>query len=114
RLDTAQELIAELADLNSRTRVNSANIDFSATERRTKQMIELDNLHYAIGERTLFCGINLTITPGMRVGLVGPNGAGKTTLLRLVRGELEPTGGTIRRADRLRVVYFDQNRELDP
>lgn len=114
RIDTAQELIAELADLNSRTRVSSANIDFLATERRTKQLIELDNLEYAIGDRTLFRGINLMIQPGMRVGLAGPNGSGKTTLLRLLRGELEPGGGKIRSADQLRVVYFDQNRELDP
>jgi ATP-binding cassette subfamily F protein uup len=114
RIDTAQGLIAELADLNSRTRTTSANIDFSATERRTKQLIELDNLEYAIGERTLFSGINLMIKPGMRLGLVGPNGSGKTTILRLVRGELDPTAGKIRRADHLRIVYFDQNRELDP
>jgi ABC transport system ATP-binding/permease protein len=114
RIDTAQGLIAELADLSSRTRTSTANIDFSATERRTKQLIELENLEYSIGERTLFRGINLMIKPGMRVGLVGPNGSGKTTILRLVRGELDPTAGMIRRADHLRVVYFDQNRELDP
>ncbi len=50
----------------------------------------------------------------MRVGLVGPNGSGKTTLLRLLRGEIAPTSGEIRKVDSLRVVYFDQNRELDP
>ncbi len=50
----------------------------------------------------------------MRVGLVGPNGSGKTTLLRLLRGDIQPTGGKIRKADSLRIVYFDQNRELDP
>jgi ATP-binding cassette subfamily F protein uup len=50
----------------------------------------------------------------MRVGLVGPNGSGKTTLLRLLRGEIEPTAGTVRKADSLKIVYFDQNRELDP
>ncbi len=49
----------------------------------------------------------------MRVGLVGPNGSGKTTLLRLLRGELSPAGGEIRRAEWLRIVYFDQTRELD-
>ena len=114
RIDTAQELIAGLADLNSRTKINSANIDFSASERRTKQLIELDNLGYSIAERTLFGGINLIIKPGMRVGLVGPNGSGKTTILRLVLDELNPTAGKIRRADQLRVVYFDQDRQLDP
>jgi len=48
------------------------------------------------------------------VGLVGPNGSGKTTLLRLLRGDIQPTRGEIRRADSLRIVYFDQNRELEP
>ncbi len=50
----------------------------------------------------------------MRVGLVGPNGSGKTTLLRLLQGDLAPTAGEIRRADWLRIVYFDQTRTLDP
>ena len=44
---------------------------------------------------------------------MGPNGSGKTTLLRLLRGELEPAEGSIRRADALRLVYFSQMRELD-
>src|SRR5207249_3101612 len=41
-------------------------------------------------------------------------GSGKTTLLRLLRGDIQPTRGKIRRADQLRIVYFDQKRELDP
>ncbi len=114
RIDTAQELIGELADLNARTRTSSAKIDFSATDRKTKRLITLDDVTYDIGGRTLFAGIHFTVTSGMRVGLVGPNGSGKTTLLRLLRGDIQPTRGEIRSADSLRVVYFDQNRELDP
>ena len=68
---------------------------------------------YQIEQRTLFENLNFVLTAGMRVGLVGPNGSGKTTLLRLLRGELTATGGEIRRADWLRIVYFDQTRELD-
>src|ERR1700674_1484570 len=114
RIDKAGDLMSELADLNLRTRTATANIDFSATDRKTKRLIELEDVACEIGDRTLFDGLNFVITAGMRVGLVGPNGSGKTTLLRLLRGELAATAGEIRRADWLRIVYFDQTRELDP
>jgi ABC transport system ATP-binding/permease protein len=114
RIDKAHEMIGELAEMNARTRSTSAKIDFSASDRQTKQLITLDAVSYAVGERTLFSDIHFIITSGMRVGLVGPNGSGKTTLLRLLKGELKPTRGSMRQAESLRIVYFDQNRELDP
>jgi ATP-binding cassette subfamily F protein uup len=114
RIDKASDLMSELADLNLRTRTVTANIDFSATDRKTKRLIEVEGIGYEIGGRTLFEGLNFVVTAGMRVGLVGPNGSGKTTLLRLLRGESAATTGEIRRADWLRIVYFDQTRELDP
>jgi ATP-binding cassette subfamily F protein uup len=114
RIDKAGELMGELADLNARRRSGTALIDFSATDRKTKRLIELENVSCEMGDRTLFTGLNFVITAGMRVGLVGPNGSGKTSLLRLLRGETVPTGGQIHRADWLRIVYFDQTRELDP
>ena len=114
RIDKAHSMIGELADLNNRTRTAAAKIDFSASNRRTKQLISLDRVSYTIGGRTLFRTIDFTLQSGMRVGLVGPNGSGKTTLLRLLRGDILPTAGKIQKADSLRVVYFDQNRQLDP
>ena len=114
RIDKAHKMIGELADLNARTKTLTAKIDFSASNRQTKQLIVLDGVSYSIGGRSLFKDINFTVTSGMRIGLVGPNGSGKTTLLRLLRGEIDPTSGTVRKADSLRIVYFDQNRELDP
>ena len=114
RIDKAGELMEELADLNLRTRSGTAQIDFSATDRKTKRLIELENVAYEIGGRRLFQGLHFIITAGLRVGLVGPNGSGKTTLLRLLRGQVAATEGEIRRAEKLRIVYFDQRRELDP
>jgi len=114
RIGTANEMIGELADLNARTRTTSAKIDFTATDRQTKRLIALNDLTYEIGGRTLFAGIKFAVMSGMRVGLVGPNGSGKTTLLRLLRGDIPPTRGEIQKADSLRIVYFDQNRMLDP
>ena len=113
RIDKAGELIGELADLNTRTRTSTAQIDFSATDRKTKRLIELENVTCEVGDRTLFERLNFTIAARMRVGLVGPNGSGKTSLLRLLRGEWMPVSGEIRRADWLRIVYFDQSRQID-
>jgi ATP-binding cassette subfamily F protein uup len=114
RIDKANQLIGELAELNARTRTASANIDFSATERKTKRLVELQDVSFAIGERTLFRDLSFVLTAGMRIGLVGPNGSGKTTLLRLLSRELAPDAGEIKTADQLQIVYFDQNRVLDP
>ena len=113
RIGKANELMGKLAELNTRTRTASAQLDFSATDRKTKRLIELENVAYQIGDRELFAGLNFIVSAGQKVGLVGPNGSGKTTLLRLLRGDLIPTSGEIRRADWLRIVYFDQSRELD-
>jgi len=114
RIDKAHEMIGELAEMNARSRTSSAEIDFSATNRKTKQLIMLEGVSYGIGSRTLFKDILFSVTSGMRMGLVGPNGSGKTTLLRLLRGDIKPESGKIRRAEGLRIVYFDQDRELDP
>ena len=113
RIDKANELIGELSDLNSRTRTATADIDFSSTERKTKRLIELENLSYSYAGEPLFRNLDFTFTAGTRVGLVGPNGSGKTTILKLLTEELAPTEGSLKKADALQIVYFDQTRQLD-
>ncbi|MDT8070989.1 MAG: ABC-F family ATP-binding cassette domain-containing protein [Terriglobia bacterium] len=113
RISKAGELIGELADLNARTRSATTQIEFSATDRKTKHLIDLQDVAFEVEGRTLFERLNFIVSAGMRVGLVGPNGSGKTTMLRMLRGEVVPTRGEIRRAEWLRIVYFDQSRQLD-
>jgi ATP-binding cassette subfamily F protein uup len=111
RINNAERLIDELEDGRDRARVSSARIDFNASERKTKRLW----IGKGLRKRSLFRDLDLLLTPGTRLGVLGPNGSGKTTLLRVITGELEPDEGTIEKADRLRVVYFEQNREsLDP
>ncbi len=54
RIDNANRLIAELADVSTRSRTASPDMDFSSTGRQSKRLIELEDLSYAVGERTLF------------------------------------------------------------
>lgn len=110
RIDEAHEILEEHADLKNRNRKRTAQIDFAATERETRKLLVAKNILKAMGERTLFSHLDFTLSPGTRMGLMGPNGSGKTTLLRLLAGEILPDQGTIKRADALQVVYFDQHR----
>ena len=114
RIDNAGELIAELADLKLPKPHGDANFDFVATGRKTKRLVHLENVGFGFEGKPLFDNLTFTITAGMRVGLVGANGSGKTTLLQLLRGDLAPLQGKIERADNLRIVYFDQRRQIDP
>jgi ABC transport system ATP-binding/permease protein len=113
RIDNAHALIGELAEVTARNRTATTDIEFSDSGRQSKRLVALDQLDYEVNGRTLFHDLTFPLTAGMRVGLVGPNGSGKTTILRLLRGELQPTSGTVERANALRIVYFDQNRQLD-
>ena len=68
----------------------------------------LDNLSYSIAGRPLLEHAGLLVDPGRRIGLIGRNGAGKSTLLKLIAGQLQPDGGTIRLGQRVRLGYVAQ------
>ncbi len=117
RIDTAHEFIGELAEVSARQRTaQRVGIDFTASERKTKRLVEAEGLSGSIGGKQLFSGLDFVLGPKMRLGLVGPNGSGKTTLMRILMGDLAPSAGTMKHADLLKIVYFAQNRaeKLDP
>ncbi len=113
RIDNANDLIGQLKEVNARTQTSSAGIDFAATDRQTKRLVEFEDVSCVLGDRKIVEGLKFLVTSGMRVGLVGPNGSGKTTLLRMLTGELEPSAGVLKKAASLKIVYFSQTRELE-
>jgi len=115
RIRDAAQRNAELADLKQRNAPQrAAGIDFNATGRKTRNLLVAAGISKAFGEQRLFADLDLTLSPGTRVGLIGHNGSGKTTLIKVLTGELKSDSGTIKRADDLRIVTFTQRRdELD-
>jgi phospholipid/cholesterol/gamma-HCH transport system ATP-binding protein len=61
----------------------------------TDTIVEIRDVHYSVGERAIFSGLNLSIPRGRITAIMGPSGTGKTTLLRLITGQLKPDRGQI-------------------
>ncbi|WP_045219177.1 ABC-F family ATP-binding cassette domain-containing protein [Desulfonatronum thioautotrophicum] len=116
RIDEAHRLQDELADVSNRnTLKQTVDIAFDTTGRKTKRLLEAKGLGLTLGGKRLFSELDMLLSPGTRLGIMGANGTGKSSLMQLLYGHLQPDQGTLRKADGLRMVYFDQKREqLDP
>ena len=62
------------------------------------------------GGRQILTGLNLTLRPGSRIGLLGRNGAGKSTLVKLLAAALPLAAGERREAKALSIGYFAQHQ----
>src|ERR1700756_1194727 len=71
-------------------------------------MLSLSGVTYRIGGRTLLDQASAQIAEGSKVGLVGRNGVGKSTLLDLIRGVLQPDGGSIELPGGHRIGFLAQ------
>ena len=111
RIGEAADRRVELAELNYRTQAaEAAGIDFAGTGRQSKKLLTATGIGKTLGGRSLFGDLDLTLSPGTKLGLLGPNGSGKSTLLRVLAGQLAPDAGTVVRAEGLRTVVFEQGR----
>jgi ATP-binding cassette subfamily F protein uup len=111
RIQSAERSIENLQEARGRAAVPTVDIEFTSSGRKTKRLWSAEEVRVAFSGKTIINHLDLVLTPGMRCGVLGPNGSGKTSLLRTIVGEITPAAGTIQRAEGLRVVYFDQNRE---
>jgi ABC transport system ATP-binding/permease protein len=78
------------------------------TPRLGDTVVELHGVSDGYGDRHLFEGVDLALSPGERLGVVGVNGSGKSTLLDVIAGRRQPRAGRVVRGSTVRIGYYDQ------
>jgi sulfate-transporting ATPase len=111
RISAYEALVSQEADKRDR----DLEIFIPAGPRLGDVVIEAKNLSKAYGDRLLMEDLSFSVPPGAIAGIIGPNGAGKTTLFRIITGQEEPSSGSIRTGETVKLAYVDQSRDvLDP
>lgn len=80
-------------------------------ERLGELVIHAEGLKKSYGDKVLYEDLSFNLPQGGIVGIIGPNGAGKTTLFRMITGEEQQDGGSMRIGETVRVAYVDQSRD---
>jgi energy-dependent translational throttle protein EttA len=77
-------------------------------------VVEAQKLAKSYGDNLLFENVDFALPPGGIVGVIGPNGAGKTTMFKLILGQEQANGGTLRVGETVKVAHVDQSRDSLP
>jgi sulfate-transporting ATPase len=113
RLQAYEELRAE-AESSDRA-MEKLEIKLPPGPRLGDLVIEAEGLTKAFGDKLLFEDLSFSLPRSGIVGVIGPNGAGKTTLFKMITGQEEPDGGSLKVGPTVQLAYLDQSRDqLDP
>jgi sulfate-transporting ATPase len=74
-------------------------------------VVVAEHLRKGYGDNLLIEDLSFRLPPGGIVGVIGPNGAGKTTLFRMITGQEEADGGTLKIGETVVMSYVDQSRD---
>jgi len=115
RINAYEALAAEAEEAAAGARDGKLLIAIPPGPRLGDVVVEADGLTKGYGDRLLIDGLSFSLPRGGIVGVIGANGAGKTTLFRMIAGQEQPDGGSLRVGDTVRLAYVDQSRDaLDP
>ncbi|MGB5102413.1 MAG: ATP-binding cassette domain-containing protein, partial [Steroidobacteraceae bacterium] len=112
----ARQAQSRLKALDRLERIAAAHVDapfdfeFPAPARSPDPLLTLEDAALGYAGRPILDGVQLSLRPGARLGLLGANGAGKSTLVKAIAGELEPLAGRRLEGHGLTIGYFAQHQ----
>ena len=107
RLQAYENLLAEDRDRAP----EAGRIVVPSGPRLGELVIEAEGLGKGFGDRWLIDDLSFKVPRGALVGIIGANGAGKTTLFRMITGQEQPDGGTLKVGETVQLGYVDQSRD---
>ena len=111
RLNAYEQLLNE----DTAKKIEQVEIYIAPGPRLGDVVVEARSLRKGYADLLLMEDLTFTLPRGGIVGVIGPNGAGKTTLFRMMTGQEQPDGGTLRLGETVQLGYVDQSRDaLDP
>jgi ATP-binding cassette subfamily F protein uup len=105
RLEAMRRERTERREATGNVKMQAAQAESSG-----KRVLDLKDVQFGFGEKTLVRDFSLRVQRGDRIALIGPNGSGKSTLIKLMLQQLKPDAGTVEQGSKLEVAYFDQYR----
>src|SRR3989440_9924370 len=107
RITAFDKLVAEAEAVEQRQ--EKVQISIPPGPRLGDLVIEAEQLSKGYGDRLLIENFSFSLPPGGIVGVIGANGAGKTTLFRMLVGQEEPDGGSLKIGPTVQLAYVDQS-----
>jgi ATPase subunit of ABC transporter with duplicated ATPase domains len=115
RLNAYEQLVSEAEAAGADKRAEKLQISIPPGPRLGDLVVEADQIQKGYGDKLLIDDLSFTLPRAGIVGIIGANGAGKTTLFRMLTGEEQPDGGSIKVGPTVELAYVDQSRDsLNP
>lgn len=115
RIEAAHDLKDQVSELSERNQNKKVRFDFLSLEKNPKKLIEAKGILKSYEKELIIPKLDLLIGPKSRIALMGKNGTGKSTLIKILTKNIVPDEGEVFHSEKLKIVYFEQNREsLNP
>lgn len=108
RAFSMEKRIEKLSHSEKPTEQKKLSVKFKERDFDGDEVLVVDDVSKAFGEKQLFSSLGLLIRGGERVALIGDNGSGKSTLVKLIMGEETPDSGYLYRGPAVRTAYLPQ------
>jgi sulfate-transporting ATPase len=107
RISSYEQMLGE----DPREKLSRAEIVIPNGPRLGDEVVNAEGVAKGFGDRLLFENLTFRLPRGGIVGVIGPNGAGKTTLFRMITGQEQPDGGSLKVGSTVELAYVDQSRD---